>query len=81
MSAKFYVTYYQPQRETEKAVLDALWGWLPKSQIRVYETEFHNVMVLPAWLKMKLSRSNYAFGGCVFTPTDETEMGQWKRIL
>lgn len=75
MAGKTYaIGIYQPTRETPKAVLDELWGWIPKSQIiGVYEskTSAYTFFVIPMWLKRKISPSDWYAGGKVWEVLDE----------
>lgn len=81
--ATLHVTYYAPEQETDKAVKDAVLGWLPKSQITRFEGEGgYTYVAMPFWLKKKeWGRGNYdAQGRCVWRAVDETELQQYKRI-
>lgn len=72
----YYVTYYAPERETEKAIFDAHWhAWLPKSQIHLAENADGNtLMIIPAWLKVQVAgRSDYAYGKKVWTPINRRD--------
>lgn len=65
-----YATFYTVERETEKAVLHSEFGWMPKSQIKVFNTPMGKMVAVPTWLKMKVSRSNYRYGRqCWFVVT------------
>lgn len=68
----YYSTYYQPEHETAKAVKDAMWGWMPKSQVHVAtNSDGITFMFIPAWLKMKVAgRSLYYNGKMVWEKWD-----------
>lgn len=76
-----YVTYYMPERETEKAVLCSELGWLPKSQITVFETgkDGYTYVAMPAWLKRKcVGSSDYLYGRRAFWLMEECELGNYE---
>lgn len=76
MNSKLYATYYTITRETEKAVLHSEFGWMPKSQIITFNSELGKMMAVPAWLKTKVSRSNYRYGRLCWWQITEAEIYQ-----
>lgn len=66
-----YATFATFSRETDKAVLHTEFGWMPKSQITVFNTPMGKMVAVPNWLKAKVSRSDYRYGRrCWFVVTD-----------
>lgn len=69
---EFYATYNTITRETEKAILHSEFGWMPKSQIKKFNTPMGEMIAIPNWLKNKVSRSDYRYGRkCWFVVTDK----------
>jgi hypothetical protein len=72
---KYAIGLYQPERETAKAVLDALWGWIPKSQIKgIYTDGSYTYVVIPGWLKRSNGYSDYVAGGKVWEWLSENDL-------
>lgn len=68
----FYATYSTITRETEKAILHSEFGWMPKSQIRKFNSPMGEMIAVPGWLKAKVSNSNYRYGRrCWFEVTEQ----------
>lgn len=59
-------------RETEKAVLVEVNGdlWLPKSQVEIVDTDFGQMVILPAWLYWKNKPYFTSFDGKMWYTTE-----------
>lgn len=72
-----YATFNTVERETAKAVLHSVFGWVPKSQVvAVIKTPMGEMMVVKAWMKSKLSRSDYLYGRRAWWPMSEKELAE-----
>ena len=83
--ANVYITYFQPERVTEKAVLCSELGWLPKSQITVFnfpeENSAYVYVAMPVWLKRKtVGASDYMYGRRAFWLMDADELHSSKYV-
>lgn len=70
----YYATYATIEKETEKAILHSEFGWMPKSQIRKFNSPMGQMVAMPAWLKMQKSRSNYRYGRICWWAVTEKEI-------
>lgn len=62
-----YIMLVAITKQTEKAIKVDYYGWIPKSQIKmVLRWAGYTYIIIPAWLKRKISSSNYAFGIAIF---------------
>lgn len=76
-----YATYYTIETETAKAVLHSEFGWLPKSQIEIINTPIGKMMLIPGWLKNKVSRSNYRYGKQCWWAMSDKEIAEGLELV